>query len=413
MSKVCRIAHSVALNRVKYESLLAQAKMLGSLRKEVWHRFGSINGVGANHRVIRSGWVKNRDFSPLPAKAWKETLRDVLDDIKLYEESAKIKVKKAIHNRVKESDERKKYFSDLKSNNWVKNNYLCRMMRKHNKHGQTNVNNQIILEDGVYGQFTGKDGKTWLKIPGFTKGKPIAVPLNTNIKLSGCLRVILKEDIVNVHYAIEQKKHRPCGDRIIGVDKGYTEAFADCLGNLYGQSLGKILTEGTKKRNKRGKARNKLFQLAKKKLHKRKNILKYNLGAKKLDKNNAHQKKLIRNIAFQSVHAIVDLAQEVRAEDLTSPIKNNQDKGKGFNRLMSGWTKGSLAEALETVTKARGSRLRLVNAAYTSQMDSNIRQLSGRRVGDKFYHTNGDVRHAGTNAALNINHRGDDTEITL
>jgi hypothetical protein len=129
--------------------------------------------------------------------------------IKLYEESAKIKVKKAIHNRVKESDERKKYFSDLKSNNWVKNNYLCRMMRKHKKHGQTNVNNQIILEDGVYGQFTGKDGKTWLKIPGFTKGKPIAVPLNTNIKLSGCLRVILKEDIVNVHYAIEQKKTSP------------------------------------------------------------------------------------------------------------------------------------------------------------------------------------------------------------
>jgi hypothetical protein len=43
--------------------LLEQAKMLGLLRKEVWHRFGSINGVGANHREIRSDWVKNRDFS--------------------------------------------------------------------------------------------------------------------------------------------------------------------------------------------------------------------------------------------------------------------------------------------------------------------------------------------------------------
>ncbi len=206
MSKVCRIAHSVDLNSNKYENLLEQAKMLGHLRKEVWHRFGSINGVGANHREIRSDWVKNRDFSPLPAKAWKETLRDSLDDIKLYEESAKIKVKKAIYNRVKNSNERKHYFSELKGNIWVNNNFLFRMMRKHKKHGRSKVNNQIILEHGVYGQFKGKDGNTWLKIPGFYKGKPIAVPLNSNIKLSGCLRIILKSGVVNVHYVIEQKK---------------------------------------------------------------------------------------------------------------------------------------------------------------------------------------------------------------
>ncbi len=33
--------------------------------------------------------------------------------------------------------------------------------------------------------------------------------------------------------------------------------------------------------------------------------------------------------------------------------------------------------------------------------------------GDKFYHANGDVTHADTNAALNIKQRGDDTDITL
>jgi len=37
---------------------------------------------------------------------------------------------------------------------------------------------------------------------------------------------------------------------------------------------------------------------------------------------------------------------------------------------MSGWAKGSLAEALNVVTRARGSCLRVVNAAYTSQIDS-------------------------------------------
>src|SRR5437867_9967364 len=130
MSKVCRIVSSSQLNKGKYEELEKQAKLLGQVRKEVWERFGSINGVGANHREIRSDWVKNRDFSPLPAKAWKETLRDTLDNIKLYEESAKINVKKAIHNLAKNSDEKKQLFSALKSDKWTSIKYLRRMMRK-------------------------------------------------------------------------------------------------------------------------------------------------------------------------------------------------------------------------------------------------------------------------------------------
>ena len=81
--------------------------------------------------------------------------------------------------------------------------------------------------------------------------------------------------------------------------------------------------------------------------------------------------------------------------------------------MMSSWAKGSLKEALESVCKARGSCLRVVNAAYTSQMDSKTGHLAGRRVGDKFHHVNGEVSHADTNAAVNIKHRGDDTEVTL
>jgi len=54
-----------------------------------------------------------------------------------------------------------------------------------------------------------------------------------------------------------------------------------------------------------------------------------------------------------------------------------------------------------------------VNAAYTSQMDSKTGRLEGRRIGDKFYHGNGEVSHADTNAAVNIKYRADDTEISL
>jgi len=146
MSKVSRIIESVDLNTLKYLLLVEQARLLCLIRKDIWQRFGSINGVGASFRKIRNDWVKSRNFMPLPAKAWKETLRDTLDDIKLYEESVKEKVRKIIYTH----KDNKQLFKQLKYNSWVNNSYLCRMMRKYKKHGKTTVNNQIILEAGVY-----------------------------------------------------------------------------------------------------------------------------------------------------------------------------------------------------------------------------------------------------------------------
>jgi hypothetical protein len=411
MSKVCRVLTSVDLNQKKYNELDAQAKMLGKLRKEIWQRFGSLAGVGANHRKIRDEWVKTRDFTPLPAEAWKETLRDVLDDIQMYEASAKEKVRKAIHARVKDPAERKRLYKILDSNQWVDNPYLSKKMRQYKKHGRTNVMNQIVLEYGVYGQFKGKDGNTWLKIPSFTRGEQVCVPLNSKVNLKGGLRVILNNGIVEIHHTIEQKKFSSCGEKIIGVDKGYSEAFADSEGKFHGDQLGKILTKATENRNQKGKARNRLYQIAKKNPHKEKNIYEFNLGKKKLENTLNKTEKLIRNVAFQAAHSIVDEAKEVRAEDLAAPMVT-KTKWKKYNRLMSSWAKGSLAEALKSVTKARGSCLRFVNCAYTSQMDSNTGHLEGRRVGDKFYHVNGEVSQADTNAAVNIKHRSDDTEIT-
>jgi len=412
MSKVCRVLRSVNLNQKKYNELDAQAKMLGILRKEIWQKFGSLAGVGANHRNIRDEWVKTRDFSPLPAKAWKETLRDVLDDIQMYEASAKEKVRKAIHARVKDQGERKKLYKILDGNQWVDDPYLSRKMRQYKKHGRTNVMNQIVLEYGVYGQFKGKDGNTWLKIPSFTRGEQVCVPLNSKIDLKGCLRVILVNGMVEVHHTIEPRTFNPCGEKIVGVDKGYSEAFADSEGKFHGDQLGKMLTKATENRNQKGKARNKLYQIAKKNSHKAKNMYAFNLGKKKLKRTLEKSEKLIRNIAFQAAHSIVNEAREVRAEDLTASMVT-KTKWKKYNRLMSSWAKGALAEALKSVTKARGSCLRFVNCAYTSQMDSNTGRLEGRRVGDKFQHVNGEVSQADTNAAVNIKHRGDDAEITL
>ena len=404
--KTTQIIYSKNLNKNKHEVLLEQAKLLGNLRSEIWRVFGSINGVGVNHRKIRTEWVKEKSFSPLSAKAWKETLRDTLSDIRLYEDACKLKVRKKINLRFSNKEDRKKYFGLLKYNKWTKDPLLYRWMRKVKKHGKNHVFDQIILEDGVYKQFIGNNGNTWLKISSLVKGKMISIPLGSNVELKGCLRLILKDRVIEVHMFSNKGKPKPCGDKIIGVDKGYSEVLVDSEGDFHGVGFNKVLTNISKIRNKKNKARNRLFQIAKKsKSKKRARIYKNNLGSKKRIKRNKKTKQLIRNYCFTAVHSVIDKAKELIVEDLSFSFSENSKKGKNFNRLMNQWTKGLIEEALNTVVKDRGSVLHYVNAAYTSQMDSTTCCLEGRRVGDRFHHANGDVSHADVNAACNIKHR--------
>jgi len=100
----------------------------------------------------------------------------------------------------------------------------------------------------------------------------------------------------------------------------------------------------------------------------------------------------------------------VVSEDLTASIAKKQP-WKRYNRRMSGWAKGILAEALDSVCKQRDAKHVLVNGAYTSQMDSTTGLLNGKRVGDKFYRETGDVLQADHNAALNVLARLSDPEI--
>ena len=164
------------------------------------------------------------------------------------------------------------------------------------------------------------------------------------------------------------------------------------------------------------KQRNKLHALEKKhrksgNVIKADRLVKNNLGRKKIDAWREKTQKQLRTIAYQSAHTIVDKAAVVVSEDLTSPIAKKQP-WKKFNRRMSAWAKGVLAQALEEVCTQRKAKHVLVNGAYTSQMDSTNNLLEGKRVGDRFYRENGDVLQADHNAASNVLARLDDSEIS-
>jgi transposase len=348
-----------------------------------------------------------------------ETTKDIVNDILTYKAAAKLKVKQAIFKRTSDAAERKRLFTLLRNDEWQPDSYLHRVMRKHFRHGVSHTKNQFIVRSDKYStNIVG--GKLTITIKIAKKyGDDIILTTTTNGKnvvLAGCnLRVIVKDGFTEIHYATEKAAGRPCGAEIIGVDKGYTEALTDSDGVQHGLEFGAVLTEYSDAAAETGKARNKLHALEKKhrangNTAKAGRIAKNNLGRKKLEARRTRAQKRLRNIAYKAAHSIVDKASTVASEDLTSPIAAKQ-QWKRFNRRMSSWAKGVLAEALDRVCEQRCADHVLVNGAYTSQMDSTTGLLEGKRVGDKFYRANGDVLQADHNAALNVKARLTDPDI--
>ncbi len=302
----------------------------------------------------------------------------------------------------------------MKYDRWLEDSYLRRMMRKYYTHGHSHVRNQIILDTNSYTAFE-HNGQAWIKVQSLERGKRIAIPLNTSELPTGTLRLILRNGAVEVHYAVEEEgvcNTEPCGDAVVGIDKGYTEAFVDSDGERHGEGLGELLGQESDHLKVKYRRRNKLKAIAEAKPHKRQNIERNNLGRKKLNARRQKHTRRVRDLAFKAAHSVVDKASVIVCEDLTSPI-NGSSWGKDQNRRLAGWVKGLLAEAIDTVSRRRGASVVLVNGAYTSQMDSRYGILLGERKGDTFHCFDGDVLDADTNAARNILARRDEPEIQL
>jgi len=382
------------------------------VRSEVWQRYGSVAGVTLSDRQIRDQWLAEQRTFDVPANAWKETLRDAKADISMTVEAAKVKARQAIRRHTKDEAERKRLYTLLKKNKWASDKYLSRIMRKYWHRGHNHTHNQIIVRADNVKTFQ-RGGKAWVSIPSLVPRKPLAIPLNTTVEPSGTLRVILRDGRVEVHYAIDVEQTSDCGSEIIGVDKGYSEVFVDSDGDHHGEELGNILRVESDYLKVKSQRRAKLRALAKNTTtneRKRQNIIRNNLGRKKLSRRARKVESNVRDEVFKAAHAVVDKASTVAAEDLTAPMSGRKF-GKNMNRRLSAWTKGAIAESLELVTKRRGAALVLINPAYTSQVDSRNGLLLGKRSGDRFNCFDGEVLQADENAARNIRERIFDSEI--
>ncbi|MBM0230225.1 MULTISPECIES: RNA-guided endonuclease TnpB family protein, partial [Micromonospora] len=424
--KVTRIAYSDRLNPGKYAALVEQARRLGRVRSEVWQRYGSIRGVGSGltDRQVRDRWLADgthAQFGTL-ANAWKETVRDAMADIAANMASAKVKVRRAIDRRTSDPTERKRLFTALKADQWAADPFLARQMRKHWRRGKNRTHDQIVVRADRHNTKVDGSGRLWLAIPGLERYKLVKIPLSTTVAPTGTLRLILRDGRVEVHYQIDaaqlRSSRRPCGEHVVGVDKGYTEALTDSDGEHHGVRLGQLLTAESDRLTERNRRRAKLRSIANTAAQrgnhaKAQRIKANNLGYVKRDRQAARHRSQVRSEIFTAVHRVVDKAATVVAEDLTKTFAGRTTLGKNVNRRLAAWTKGVTAEALASVSERRGSALVHVNAAYTSQTCHRCGRL-GRRGGDRLHCTLCRVVwQADVNAAINILQRAGDPDIAL
>ena len=419
-----RTYYSKKLDEQTYSELKLIAKKLGILRKIIWHQFSS-NPKKLNDREIRDQWLnaKNNEtnFYPkiidqIPARLWKETLRDTIGTINAYFEA---RFKEAIktlyrkHGKTKAKEPIKIVKTDYKSNN-----KLHRLIRKTIPKGYSKANNIICLDQDCY---TFSDDQTnIIQVMSLTKNKRLAIPLTTNQRPKGNFKIILREDNkcelrVNFKYQTKVQTEKPY--EAIGVDKGDTEVFTDSTGERHGNDFGKLLTKKSDFLKEKYKNRNKLYAIMKnakesENFKKANNIKKNNLGNKKLNKQKEKANIELKEIIYKAAKTLAQKAKIIAIEDLA--FKTKSTKFKNVNRRLSSWIKSTIDEAISKYCFIYGTKLVYVNAAYTSQGDSRYDcALVGKRIGNSFIGFDEVVLDADINAALNILARLYDQEISL
>ena len=198
-----------------------------------------------------------------------------------------------------------------------------------------------------------------------------------------------------------------------------TEVLTTSAGEKPGLGYGGLLDRLSEETMETGRARNKLFQLARKAdargdAAKASRIRRHNLGRKKLRVKRHRGEAAVKSLVGQAVRqALCNRPVVVAVEDLSH--LRGRTKSRQLSRIVSRWARSVWRERLEFRTRAGGSRLETVNAAFTSQMCPDPAcgfVHKDNRHGDTFHclHCGWDG-DADVVAALNLLTRKDDAEI--
>jgi len=423
MTLVTRTVTSRDLTASKHRHLAMMAERCGWVRRVAWDRYGALSGLVRKNRDIRDeDWLAGERLgaqSGLPARIWKATLEDALNNIKAQREAAIALVLRKIWRSRRSDVEKKQMATMLRRGTWPQHKLLHRLMRKTWRHGYSRVSDQVVLDIQGHSSFE-HNGQRWLAVSSLRPMRRIAIPLGRfDRTIKGGIRVRVRADgEVDILYCVDEMEAcvgRPAGVAELGLDKGYSEVFTDSDGQRHGLGLGATLSAESDHLKAVWAARRKLAALADKaealgKLRKAERIRRHNLGRQKLAERKRRQRTKVRTLIYSACHSVFDKAGSVAVEDLSHSIRG-YDRGRNTNRRLSGWVRGLIQEAVIATSRRRGALVDEVNAAYTSQWLAECSAF-GRRSGDAIYCPCGrGVFDADTVAAVNILQRKNDTGI--
>ena len=421
------------------------ARRLGKLRQDIWNKYGSLQAWGQKSDQLIKAFKQTNPPSlyKVAYKPWERTFQSVIDDIHAVQEAAKSFVIRKIYRCfqpekitaggkskiLEHTSFRKELVQSLNSKEFMQYPLIKRWVRQEYHRGHTWVNNQIVLSASDC-NITRSGTIVSIGFPGNPFGKRSYERINLKfncgrVKPTGKLRIIFEENRARLCYPKVITKQKNHNTSIVGIDKGYTEAFYGSDDVVYGDGIGKIMSNATEKRQLKGRRRQKLWALSRKNPNSK--IKHCNLGTTNQNKSQNKVRATLRTLIRTGVHQIFNSHKQIVCEDLSQPIRNKrcepaavsaakeraprQRKSKKINRRLAAWCKGELQQAIEQVSQRRQSVVTLVNPAYTSQVDSRNGTLLGRRDGDRFFTFDGEVLQADSNASTNILHRLTEPEI--
>lgn len=440
-----RIAYvDMNINKAKYERLSSLSYKLGMLRTEIRNTYGAKKHIGMSPYAIRDEIMNNKPSycKGVYAQVLQETILDEIHNIKATYD-ADLKVCCAyLYKRIKdpqllETLKKDLYNGSYQTKQGTEYNALRRKMRNLYRRGVNKCYNQIIVSSQGYDLFKDSKGSVWISIPVDTGSdtKKVPVKLTTN-RFPGLensdkkvtLRLIFRNNKIEIHYQQPmeklQRKIRPTPlKNTLGLDASPQHGYIDSEGNKVIEDIGEMeksyIGESTRVNKERAKLKARVNQLgASGNFAKARRIKDNNLGTiKKTKKRVSHQGKMKTKI-YTSLHSLCDRADHLVTENL-SHMKIKKGKfSKKSNHRLSRWTRGVINDSLQKVSDSRGSRVSMVNPAYTSQI-CNVCGFLGIRKGSIFTCDNPGCSNykvdvcADTNAARNTKNRLRDSEISL
>jgi IS605 OrfB family transposase len=448
MTKVTRILPVVVQpNAAKHEKLIGMASECGKLRSYLWRRFDGISYAHKSARQVRDILAKENTHNSyaLQQRVWRACVEDCLNKISAAHEAQLVSVRSKVHNRTVDETERKRLYTLLRKGTYRTDPWLHRHVRKahHTSRSHRDAKPRLVFDNYSYDTELDSHGRTWISVMSSVRGERIRLCLGVlpeHLIPTTTIELIHNGKRWSVHAAFEEhtvtQTRSTNSGGTVGVDAGVTEILTDSNGNRYGVGSGKKLYAETEKRTAKLAKRAKLrkirdrhaeraaelyaagrHQEAKRAAKKARRITDNNLGKRKLTATTEKLRIQHRDAVFRAVHELFDNAASVVAEKL-SAMGGKSKYGRRMSRLLSSWQRSHLSEALEAVSRRRGSSVTLVNPAYTSQHVFVCGHL-GVRSGDRVHcetencSQRGVMYDADINAALNILWRANDPRITV